>query len=112
MEDKQIRKETLRKLLTVNEEYCKKQNQKIDSLEGQLELMIKERNMYKDKYDDSVSLKKKLKRLEEAHTKLIKAYAKKIGVWKEKKSGLTKNNSPELSYNCSFKTELLSMTKG
>ena len=84
MKDKQIRKETLRKLLTVNEEYCKKQNQKIDSLEGQLELMIKERNKYKDKYDDSVSLKNQLKKLKEAHTKLTIAYAKKLGVLKDK----------------------------
>ncbi len=84
---KQMRKEALRKLLAVNEEYCKKQNREIDSLENQLKITIKERNMYKDKYDDSVSLKKKLRKLEVVHTKLIKAYAKKIGVWKDKKSG-------------------------
>lgn len=85
MEDKQIRKETLRKLLTINEEYCKKQNQKIDSLERELKLMIKERNKYKDKYDDSVSLKVQLKKSQEAHSQCIIAYAKELGVLKEKK---------------------------
>ncbi len=85
-----MRKEALRKLLAINEDFCKKQYQKIDSLEGQLELMIKERNKYKDRYDDFVSLKKQLKKITEAHNKLIKAYAKKIGVWKEKKSGADK----------------------
>ena len=54
MEDKKIRKEALRKLLTINEEYCKKQNRKIDSLVDQLEFMIKERNKYRDKYDNLV----------------------------------------------------------
>ncbi len=86
MKDKKIRKETLRKLLTINEEFCKKQNQKIYSLEGQLKLMIKERNRYKDKYDDSVSLKKQLKKITEAHTKLIKDYAEKIGVVRKHKT--------------------------
>ena len=85
MGDKKIRKETLRKLLTINEEFCKKQNQKIDSLEGQLEFMIKERNKYKDKYDDSVSLKIELRKLKEAHSKLTIAYAKKLGVLKDVK---------------------------
>ena len=92
MKNKQIRKETLRKLLTINEEFCKKQNQKIDSLEKQLEFMIKERNImikernkYKDKYDDSVSLKVQLKKSKDAHSKCIIAYAKAIGILKDKK---------------------------
>ncbi len=85
MEDKKIRKEALRKLLTINEEYCKKQSRKIDSLESQLEFMIKERNMYKDKHEDFVSLKKQLKKVTEAHDKLIKVYAKKLGVLKDVK---------------------------
>ena len=79
MEDKKIRKEALRKLLTINEEYCK------NSLESQLEFMIKERNMYKDKHEDFVSLKKQLKKVTEAHDKLIKVYAKKLGVLKDVK---------------------------
>ncbi len=83
--DKKIRKETLRKLLAINEKFCKEQFQKIDSLTGQLELMIKERNKYKDKHEDFVSLKEQLKKVTEAHDKLIKAYAKKLGVLKDVK---------------------------
>ena len=79
-----MRKESLRKLLAINEEYCKKQYREIDSLEGQLKLMIKERNKYKDKHEDFISLEKQLKKLTEAHTKLTIAYAKKLGVWKDK----------------------------
>ena len=83
--DKKIRKETLRKMLAINEKFCKKQFQKIDSLTSQLEFMIKERNMYKDKHEDFVSLKNQLKKITEAHDKLIISYAKKIGVLKDVK---------------------------
>ncbi len=102
---KQMRKEALRKLLTVNEDFCKKQSKEIDSLERQLKIVIKERNMYKDKHEDFISLKKQLKKITEAHDKLIISYAKKIGVLKEKKSGLTKNNNPELSDNSGLKKD-------
>ncbi len=92
MEDKSIRKETLRKLLAINTDFAKKQNEvirkhinHITSLEGQLELMIKERNKYKDKYDDSISLKKQLKKSKDAHSKCIISYAKAIGILKDKK---------------------------
>ncbi len=89
MKDKQIRKEILRKMLTINEEFCKKQARQIDSLVHQLEFMIKERNKYKDKYednkdkhDDFVSLRKELKIVKRDNVKLSRAYAKKIGVMK------------------------------
>ncbi len=82
MEDKKIRKEVLRKLLTINEEYCKKQARQIDSLVNQLKLMIKERNKYKDKYDNCVSLRKELKKIRQENVKLSRAFAKKIGVLK------------------------------
>ena len=85
MEDKKIRKEALRKLLTINEKYCKKQSRKIDSLESQLEFMIKERNMYKDKHEDFISLKIQLKKITGAHDKLTIAYARKLGVLKDVK---------------------------
>ena len=92
MEDKSIRKETLRKLLGINTDFVKKQNEvikkhinHITSLEGQLELMIKERNKYKDKYDNSKSLEKQLKESKDSHSKCIIAYAKAIGVLKDKK---------------------------
>ena len=82
MKDKTIKKDTLRKLLTINEEFCKKQSKEIDSLERQLKLMIEERNKYKDKHTDFVSLRNELKKVTEANNKLIKAYAKKLGVVK------------------------------
>lgn len=82
MEDKKVRKEALRKLLTINEEYCKKQSRQIDSLVSQLEFMIKERNKYKDKYDNCVSLRKELKKVRQENVKLSRAFAKKIGVLK------------------------------
>ena len=79
-------KQALRKLLTINEEFCKKQHKKIDSLERQLKLMIKERNKYMDKYTDFISLKKELKKSKDAHSKCIIAYEKTLGVLKDKKN--------------------------
>lgn len=81
---KTIRKEALRKLLAINTKYFKEQNRKIDSLESRLEIMIKERNKYKGRSENIDSLKRELKIVTQEKNKLARAYAKKLGVFREK----------------------------
>lgn len=84
--DKSIRKETLRKLLKINTDYFKSQNNKIDSLTGQLEIMIKERNKYKAKANIKDSLEYELKKVTKEKNKLAKAYAKQLKIIQSKGS--------------------------
>ena len=79
---KMVKAPILRKLLNEADKLFHSQSREINSLKGQLELMIKERNNFKKKYHELSSIKRDYELMKKEKNKLVIAYAKKLGVLK------------------------------